>query len=179
MWELTRGSKSNLVVDKLLYKFFSDTEAKDLSRFFEMRSNYSELPTLVAYRMADSRPLKSSISDWGSQKRVALDNFFTSMGFYLPKDTTLRRIELHSNSYTPEPIQSLIRVLASDDNQSWEDLTGICTVSSIVFNSKVIVQIELPGSTKPFWKINFQSPARVSKFVGPLDSMIRILGIGG
>jgi hypothetical protein len=178
-WELSRNSKAQSVADKLLYDFYSENKNFELAKFFEQRFSLTEIKTLAALRLADSRPQKSALSDWGSQRFISLDNFFTSIGFYLPRNSSLRRIELHSSKDFKDSPKNFIRILASDDNNSWEDITGSADISTVNFNSKIIIKIDVPSSTRLFWKINFQNSSREARFSGPLDSMVRILGTGG
>lgn len=178
LWKVSRESVVTSLLDRLLGDFYRKSGREETGSFFSSRSHLAELEIVPALRKADSRPEKSALSNWSYTGEVLLDEFFSSIGFYLPREKTLRRIELHSSQRNNPQIVGLIRILQSDDNTTWEDVTGVCSSYQVIVAGQSIVYLELPGSTKRFWKLHYASPARNHQFRGALPNMIRAFGVG-
>jgi tetratricopeptide (TPR) repeat protein len=178
MWSLSRESAVLPVLDKLLADLMRQKSRTELAVYFSSRSQFLELPIISGFKNSDFRPEKSALAGWGENSTVRLDNFFSSVGFYLPRSTTLRRIELHSVTQSSHDLSGLLRVLQSDDNTTWEDITGVCSLFQVTLEGRSIVYIDIPGSTKRFWKVHYASPGRPQTFLAGLESMIRVFGIG-
>lgn len=178
LWKLSKESAVTASIDKLLADYYLRHGPEDLGAFFSSRSHFSELEIVSGLKLADSRPEKSALAYWDFKGEVALDEFFSSVGFYLPRDTTLRRLELHSNSRSDTQMTGLLRVLQSDDNTTWEDVTGVCTLYQIALPGRYVTYIDLPGSSKRFWKVHYASPGRNHQYKGGLSAMVRAFGVG-
>lgn len=178
LWSMLKESAVTPQLDKLLGNFYQSRGQPELATFFSSRSRLNEIPVLVGLRTSDSRPEKSALAYWGSTTDISFDEFYTSVGFFFPRGKTIRRIELHARTLGSDKVSGLIRVLQSDDNASWEDVSGNCIITPVNLEGRSVVYIDVPGSTKRFWKLHYASHERNQEFGNPIKTMVRVFGIG-
>lgn len=160
-----------------------DTELASFSRYLgdEKLTTYLlergalfEAEVLEATIDSDTRPLKSVLAAWGANPEVCLDDFYTSLGFYLPQGESPKLIELHGRRLDAQLAPTVLKVLVSDDNQNWSELEGNVTVSSAQFGDSKLVAIHPNSRYYKYWKINFSSSLRSRAFCNSAQRMLTV-----
>ena len=149
-----------------------------LASYFAERSRYDELAVIRASAAGDTRPLKSPLVNWDKQESLALDNFFRSIGFYLPQGQTAKLIQLESSNSGSSAIRTSLRVMRSVDNQNWEEVTASLAGEAFDLEGRTIVSYKtnLAQGAFKYWKINFSGSAREGSFTNTLSGLIKIYG---
>ena len=144
--------------------------------YFADRSRAQRLPCVLAYLSADTRPQKSPLVEWGRDQLIYFDDFYASIGFFLPPGQKPRIIELQARSPLEEVPASMIKVYASTDNQNWQDVTGEVQQSSFNALDRATVVLRLNSEYRKYWKIHFASALHQRSFINELSEVIRVYG---
>lgn len=145
-----------------------------LTPYLMERGALFEAAVLDAAAGSDTRPLKSVLADWGGNPELCLDEFYASLGFYLPEGESPKLIELQGRRRDAQITPASLKILVSDDNQSWSELQGSVEISSVQFGDSKIVAIHPHSRYFKYWKINFSSSARTRSFCNSAQRMLTV-----
>ncbi|MBN8550541.1 MAG: hypothetical protein J0M12_14595 [Deltaproteobacteria bacterium] len=168
-------------LDSELASFSKSIGDDQLTPYLLKRGALDETAVLDASIASDTRPLKSVLTNWGSNADMCLDDFYGSIGFYLPVGSSPKLIELRGKRKDAVIPSNMIKVLVSDDNQTWAELEGSLVIGSITFGDTKIVTIEPNSRYFKYWKINFASSAHTRSFCNSAQELITVYrtGTGG
>lgn len=164
-------------LDSELMKYYTLVGKRDVVDYLEQRKRYVNLEIIPAGLVSDTRPLKSSLFQWGLEGRVAFNTYFNSIGFFLADRQSPRLIQLAADGRTGGIVESDIRVFASDDNRRWAELPAAqMNVKTMEIGERSIVVIRLPEQAHRYWKIHYANSARRGTFINELAGMISVYG---
>ncbi len=161
-----------------------DTELARLARLrgaeveaeiFQKRAGFAQLQLVPAVAASDTRPAASSLVEWGYEHTLAFDDFYQTIGFYLPPQQGVALIMIKGTI----PGQSLnleaIRVLASEDNERWIEVRP-AQIQAFSSGNAEFLAILLQSERHKYWKIHNNSPVRRKQFEGTVREMLLVYG---
>ena len=163
-------------LDAEVAHYFEGSGNDSAGRYMEERRHYAELPIIQASLGADTRPLKTALVGWGVDKNFFLDEFYASIGFYLPQGRAPKLIELRSERETSQMNLSSLKVMVSDNNFEWTELQGNVSIEAVTIGSQALIAIHPNAHYYKYWKINFFSSARTRSFINSAEQMIAAYG---
>lgn len=149
---------------------------KDRSRIFSFLSQLSLQPFVAASIKSDSRPLKSSLMGWGSVDSVRVNDYYQSVGFFIPASHKAKFVELRGISCPDQLFVRNLKIYHSGNNQVWEEIPESAKPEILSFPEQCLVLLKLAPADSGYWKINFASGQREGSFYNNLDSMITVYG---
>jgi hypothetical protein len=171
---LVAGPEVRRRLDVELVSNTEGLEDQELVGYLRGRQHLDEAKILPAALASDTRPAKSVLADWGTRDTVCVDDFYTTIGFFLPDGGSPRLIELHALKGDAQISESSLKVYVSEDNQVWTELQGVVKSSSILLGTGRIVAIEPHSEFYRYWKINFASAGRTRNFCNTLNRMVTV-----
>lgn len=161
-------------VDRQLSQYLEGRGERVLALYLKERASLVEIDVNRAFLDNDTRPLKSVLGAWNDQHSFALDQFYGSVGFYVPGSIAPRLIEVHAYSEVPSFSPSFLKIMVSSDNQRWEDVQGEVELEKFLLANHTVVAIRSDVDLYKYWKIHFASSARTRNFSNPLDKLVRV-----
>lgn len=148
-----------------------------LGEYLRQRSALSSLEILRSSLDSDTRPLKGNLAHWGGQQAVYLDNFYQSVGFYLPAGQTLKLIELVSDKPGLRVSVKTLSILVSQNNLDWQQLVAGAEPVAYQLAGRTLIALRPAEGAFKYWKIHFDSPERGKTFGGSLNSLVKVYGL--
>jgi len=161
-------------LDTELATYSREMGDEQLSPYLMERSQFDAADVVDAALASDTRPSKSTLANWGTDADLCLDDFYSSIGFYIPQGEAPRLIELHGRRKELQFAPTVLKVFVSDDNQSWSELEGNIQVGSVQIGEGRIVAIRPHSRYYKYWKINFASSLRARNFCNSAQKMLRV-----
>jgi len=163
--------------DKELSLLFARAGSPDLAGYFGSRATMEQLPVVRAVQRSDTRPGGSSLVAWGHDDVAVFDEFFATVGFYVPKGFQPRVVELLSAPGGARLETAVIQVLASNDNANWNQLSDRVKSLPLTVGEMNGVALQLDGGTFRYWKIHFGSAERGRTFRNSLANLVKVYGV--
>lgn len=163
-------------IDGELSRYYGSLGQESLQRYLDQRRLSDTIPVVRAASTADTRPFKSPLIQWEPAEVFTIDNFYSSLGFYLPRESSVDFIELVGSPGSPLISSISFRVLVSDDNRSWEDVSRDTQIQSLEFGSRARVVVGVKGLSKRYWKVHFASSSRDARFSNNPAALIQVYG---
>lgn len=160
-----------------LQSYLRTVGQSQLSAYLGARSKLSKLSVILGSFMSDTRPIQGTLFLWDKDSQVSLDSYFTSVGFYLPENQSVRLLELCARPGSVWPDEKQFKVFVSNDNQTWEEtLDGNGFLRVKMGNQPCLVQW-VKGGRHKYWKVHFSSGDRSNKFRNNLADLIKVYGL--
>jgi hypothetical protein len=166
-------------IDRILMELCKARQELECATFFRARSDLRTLSIVRGIRPADRKPHTGSLTDWGTERALSLDEHYASSGFFAPEGEGVDLIVLKAKPQgvrQPNLSPASLTVYGSDDNLTWREVALARVPQRIVIRSTVIYVLE-PQETKfRFWKVHFNDNRRVRSFVEGLPELITAYG---
>lgn len=174
--DVVSSTRVRKMIDSELSRYYGARGQERIQRYLEARQRVANLDVIRAVTYSDTRPFKTSLISWQTEERVTANTFYTSVGFYLPRNSFIETIELvgDTNALPISPIS--FKFLASDDNQNWIEVTAKGSVDSLEFARHSRLVIMLPPLPHRYWKVHYASSSRDGGFTNRLDSLVKVYG---
>ena len=174
---LSANSDVRQRIDKELAVYLQRTGKPELSKLFAERSTLRELEMVRSSLPGDTRPQKGTFANWGKNETISFDEFYRSVGFFLPNNQGIHMLEIRSAREGDAISPALIKVYVSNDNDAWEELRGEITVKPVTLSGRSSIWIKVPADPHPYWKIHFASGNRDRTLVNSLELMLHAYGL--
>lgn len=164
-------------IDDELSRLEAELGNRTLVSYYRERREYQDLTVIPAALSADTVPAKSSFCSWGADSRLALDDFYQSIGFFIPPGQHVKLFEIEGPSAADKfPIEQ-VQVLGSSNNQQWVDIGANITKRVVPLRGRIslVFSVNDPGEYR-YWKIHWSRSARDRMMLGDLDKMLRVFG---
>ena len=173
------SEESRVALDLELSRFAASHRQLALASYLDERAKLHELKVLRASLDGDTRPLRTSLSGWERDERVVFDEFYRTVGFYVPEGQEVVLIQLAStrNNGGAVPSRNDLRVMASSDNENWSDLSDELEVSGFQVALPPLVVLRPKRASYKYWKVQFSSPERRRTFTNSLSGLVRVFGM--
>lgn len=148
-----------------------------LGSYFAVRGGLEEIPVVRAVQRSDTRPGATSLVLWGHDDIAVFDEFFTSVGFYVPRGLQPRIVELLAAPGGGRLEPAAIQVLASNDNATWNQLSDRVKTVPLTLGELSGVALQLDGGSFRYWKVHFGSAERSRSFRNSLAKLVRVYGV--
>ncbi len=168
---------SRVTLDTEFSRFAVQQRQRDLAEYLGERAKLRELTILRASLEGDTRPLRSSLSGWGLDEPTVFDEFYRSVGFYVPDGQELTYVQLASATGAEMPSRADVRLLASADNENWIDLTEELQMRSFLVAGAPLLVLRPKHAVFKYWKVQFASPERRGAFKNSLARLVRVFGV--
>ncbi|MBX7136608.1 MAG: hypothetical protein K1X83_01400 [Oligoflexia bacterium] len=165
--------------DSALAGYFSRVADEEKAEYFKLRASMPALQINRAAVFGDSRPEVGNLVLWNNNWLTPLDEFYSSVGFYLAEAQSVRLIELSARTDTTVPEASELQVFGSEDNYNWNQLQAGFTIKNLNIEGTVRRSyIAIDVNSKPFkyWKVHFTLADRRRDFKGPLEALVNAYG---
>lgn len=166
-------------IDLTLMELCRARQERECATFFRARSDLRTLSIVRGIRPGDRKPQTGSLTDWGTERALALDEHHASGGFFAPEGEGVDLIVLKAKPQggrQPNLSPASLVVYGSDDNLLWREVNLARVPQRIVVRSTVIYVLE-PQETKfRFWKVHFNDNRRVRSFVEGMPELISAYG---
>lgn len=149
--------------------------ASEEADFLEQRSKLSALEVVRAQASSDTRPSANSLVRWGDEQQVAFDDFYQTVGFYLPPQQGVSLITLRGQNAAEALDPRNVRLFASDDNEHWIEVASL-KVELVSVGSEELLAIIVPVEGHRYWKVHNSSPIRRKQFGGTLFDLLQVYG---
>lgn len=167
------GNRPRREADAALAKLLP--EVSEARAYLEERATLDEIDVLRGMTRSDTQPARNNLYNWERDTTVYLDDYFSSVGAYVPPGNIVKRIELVGDARAKQPELKAVRLFVSNDNQKWHDFTGDIRVRAVVLDRSPLITIDVPPTQFRYWKVHFSSAQKGSSFGGPLRRFIRFL----
>ena len=147
-----------------------------LARYFDIRSQFQDLAVVRSFLPADTRPARGNLANWGFRDPVNLDEFYNSVGFYLPAKARSRLIELRARDGSAPFDLALLKIFVSPDNENWQELGEEVEADQLQLNGRSVITITVSGVPARYWKFHFASSVRKRTFRANVDQMVQVYG---
>lgn len=174
--EVVDSSSVRQTIDAELSRYYGTHGQERLQRYLDRRRLATTLDVVRATSRNDTRPHKSPLVLWEPEGAITANNFYTSIGFFLPRGSMVELIEVVGDARSALIPNLSFKLFASDDNQSWEEITGKVTVESLEFARHARLAWTVPPMNFRYWKVHFSSPSREGTFSNQLDRLLRVYG---
>jgi hypothetical protein len=161
-------------IDAELAELLEHKGEQGLAQYLRARSKLVEIQVNRAYVDSDTRPLKGALGAWNDQRPVLLDQFYSSIGFFVPMGAWPRLIELHAQTEVSSFSTTNLKFLVSDDNQRWMDVQGEVRTEKFVLANHTVVAAHSDVEPSKYWKIHFASSSRDKLFYNGLEQLVKV-----
>lgn len=162
-------------LDQELYGIgMRDRLAPELSEYLRARSTLAETDVVLGWATPDTRPLKTPFVNWNPQSEACLDDFYPSLGFYLPEGESPKLLEIRAADEGGDDLSALIKVYVSEDNSDWSELQGNLQIRSLVLGNSRLIAIRPSTGYFKYWKINFGIGSRTKRFCNVPRDLLRV-----
>jgi hypothetical protein len=174
--KVSANAQIRSLLDSALAELFIRKREKELGDYFARRSQLRRLSLIRAALPSDTRALKTPLVDWNVNQSLSFDDFYRSVGFFLPAGQTPEFIELRGGNKSSSINASVVKILVSEDNQAWLDVSA--EGKSSVFNDglNLLLVLQVPAEYHRYWKINYASGGREKSLTGELSSLLNVYG---
>lgn len=162
--------------DGFLSDNFRRVGDRELASFFASRQVGEELDVVRGVILSDSRPQQTSVTRWEPEERVALDESFTSIAFFVGDRSRVNLIELRGERDGGRVDVSGVKVLFSDDNLTWRELDLAVPARSLSLDGRPLVVLSLNGEQHAYWKVHFGDGGRARLLRGVLPRLLHVYG---
>jgi len=162
-----------------LAEVFARGGTQGVAAHYRERSALVKLDVLRAALKSDSRPRATPLTGWDARRVVTLDEFYGSVGFYVPRGSTVRMFEVSSAGPNTSILPSLIRVLVSDDNEQWEELGAGARIELAALPGRATLVVRPGEGDHRFWKVHYASSMRNRSFTNALSELVTVYGFDG
>ncbi len=164
------------VIDVELARILEQKGWKEIADYFVGRSHWMMFPVVASSEYGDTRPGKTSLSDWGREEKYYFDDFFHTTGAYVPSDSKASLIEISGRCEDCQVQSQFIKILGSDDNRSWMDITESSVVRVIDLEGRVIIGAILKERKWKFLKVHYGSSRKAKSFLVENKGDLRVYG---
>lgn len=140
------------------------------------RAGLESIAVLKTTLASDTRANKSPLVNWEVSQNLWFDEFYRTVGFYLPPEASVSLIELVGYGSLRELSPATIEIFGSADNQSWEVVKPATEILKSTLGMSALLSIPVAKQSYRYWKVNYASAARQRRFQGELQSMLRVYG---
>lgn len=172
------SSQSRQKIDRLLSALFAERGSNPISEYLARRTQYSEVAVVRSFTDSDTRPARSPLVNWNHTGERFFDDFYSSVGFFVPDNYRISLIELQGRSETSSISLPLVKLFGSNDNQQWVALEGETRLESVKLGQRFVLAIYPPGDAFRYWKLNFGSSARTRTLGNELQDLIKVYSKG-
>ncbi|NDC39800.1 MAG: hypothetical protein EBZ48_17500 [Proteobacteria bacterium] len=173
--EVSATDKVRRKVDSELAQEALGRRASVEAEFLKRRSELQSLAIIAAQAASDTRPSTTSLVRWGHAQQVYFDDFYQTVGFYLPPHQGASLIVLRA-PFSGQMVQvESLRVFASEDNERWMEVSPQ-KVATLRVGSNQLVEVSIPLEGQRYWKIHNSSPVRSRQFGGSLSDILSVYG---
>jgi hypothetical protein len=151
--------------------------APEIAQYYGIRSQLEAVTVVRAVQKADTRPAATPLVAWGSDDIATFDEFFTTVGFFVPVGFQPRLVELSAAAAGAALDGAVVQVLASNDNATWVQLSDRVKVSAMTLAEFPSVALQLDGGSFRYWKIHFGSSERPRVFRNALSKLVKVYGV--
>jgi tetratricopeptide (TPR) repeat protein len=148
-----------------------------LAHYLEERQRLYELEVIPSSIAGDTRPLKSSLVEWGGAGSYFADEFYQSVGFFLAPQQGVRAVELRFGARPSQAFRNALRVYVSSDNRNWSEIEQRGAPQVFGLGSKHFVVLRVPTRGEPYWKVHFANASRERKLLTSLSEGLRVYGL--
>ncbi len=155
--------------------FAREENREEVAKFFEEKSSLHPLRFLPAVLPSDTRPLRGSLHSWGKRQSFALDEFYTSFGFFLRPRQSMSLIEIRLPEEFSERSTSELKIYVSEDNSRWIRLD----LEREIFRFDNFRSLLFRVSTQyfPYWKIHYPSSKREGSLILQSPNSLALYGV--
>ena len=162
--------------DLELAGYFRAEGLEEPAQYYEERAELERLEIVPAWRAADTRPVSSCLAGWSRNDRLVFDNYYTTLGFFLPPGRRVKLLELHSPR-SAKPLElEFVRIYVSDDNERWRELGEKVESRIVDYAGGSLVALRIRGSYFKYWKVHFGGAQRNNNFGNTLFDVLRVYG---
>lgn len=172
LYHATASSRVRRVLDAAFAATHGATPA--LAEHLRNRGGLDEAPVVPAAMASDTRPLHSAVVGWGDKDEICLDDFFSTIAFFLPDGEPPQLIELSSERGKAELPSGALKLYVSVDNENWSELQGNVDIAQLELGSRNLIAIRPHSSYFRYWKITLSSASRPRRFCGGLDTLLTV-----
>lgn len=147
-----------------------------LGGYLARRAQYTDLKLLRSVLSSDTRPQKTPLFGWDEDQTISFDEFYRTVGFFLPEGENLKIIELRSASGGLDLSPLFIHIYGSPDNQVWTDITSNVAFNVHRFGRGALCTIQPHDVSFRYWKVHFGNSSRERRFVNSLSDLVRAYG---
>lgn len=148
-----------------------------LAHYLEERQRLYELEVMRSSIAGDTRPLKSSLVEWGGAGSYFADEFYQSVGFFLAPQQGVQAIEMRFSARPSQAFRSALRVYVSSDNKNWSEIEQRGPPHTFSLGSKHFVVLRVPTKGESYWKVHFANASRERKLLTSLSEGVRVFGL--
>ncbi|RMG39803.1 MAG: hypothetical protein D6719_12480 [Candidatus Dadabacteria bacterium] len=95
----------------------------------------------------------------------------------MPEKQSVRVIEIVSRKPFSKNFSSSVKLLGSQDNQVWEQITAVRTYSkSLRIGKEYIQRFIVESPSYRYWKVHFGHSARRKQVLGRVNELVRVYG---
>ena len=149
-----------------------------LAQYLRERQDLAETDIVRARESSDTRPLKQPLLHWSPVGEFCFDDFYTSVGFYLPNGESPKLIELRSKVELDPGVRGSMRVYVSEDNRSWSELQGNVQYQSVTLGDSHLIAIRPNSTYFKYWKIAANSSTRSRTFCDSAEQLLVVYRTG-
>lgn len=153
------------------------TGAVELAGYFSARSQLEELSVVRALQRSDTRPAANSLVAWGFDEVSVLDEFYNTIGFFVPAGMQPRMVQLVTAASGGGIEAASLQVFASNDNATWSSLSDRVRVFPLTMSELSGVALQVDGGAFRYWKIHFGSADRSRLFKNSLTKLLKVYGV--
>lgn len=135
-----------------------------LVQYLRDRQRLEEAAIVRAVITSDTRPLKAPLLAWSPQDDICLDDFYVSIGFYLPDGEAPKLIELHGRKEQSLSQLPPLRLYVSEDNFNWSELQGNIQISTVRIGDLPTIAIRPNAGYYKYWKLTTGASTRSKAF---------------
>ncbi len=148
-----------------------------LAQYLSERATWKLLEVVPTTIGGDTRPLKTPLVRWGETNSFFADEFYRSIGFFLPDGQGVRSIELNFSGRPSGAYRSALHVYVSSDNQNWTEISTGGEEVPFSLGSKNLVVIRTPVRGDLYWKVHFANAARDRRLLATIASNLKVFGV--
>ena len=170
------SEEARISLDGKLSELLPHAGERPFGEYLAARAKLQEIPISRAVIEADTRPRKGTLSWWDRKTWVTIDEFNSSVGFFVPEGGVVESIQLFSEERASAVDPTLLKIYGSYDNEVWEDLTNSIVFIPTRLSGRGVVGLILKKAGFRYLKIHFDSAQRTRTFRAPLDLVVRAFG---
>lgn len=163
-------------LDGAIVRGFGEKLDSKVAAFLAARSTLSKLQIVRSTLEGDTRVRKSPLVKWDAAQGVAFDEYFRTIGFFLPTEQGVDFITLDASAGGGAVDLAAIRLFVSSDNQSWGELPLQRQPEIVRYGDRTLLVLIPTEKDHRFWKVHYDSSARTRSFWGDLDQLLQVYG---
>lgn len=171
------GSNVQQTADRELADIYRRIGGGELAAYYTARSELEELAVVRAVQKSDTRPAATALVAWGHDDIATFDEFYTSLGFYVPVGYQPRLVEVAAVAPGAAVEGAVIQLMGSNDNATWVQLSDRVQVTALNLGQTPTVTLRLEGGNFRYWKIHYGSSDRPRSFRNALVKLVKVYGV--